>query len=276
MSDSITLDGITKTFVGADGGAVRALENLSFEVEGGSFVSLLGPSGCGKSTALRIIDGVIDADAGGRVLIGGRAIDGPGQDRARVFQTFALLPWKNLRENVELGLVFQRRPRADRRKIALHYLELLGLGEFATKYPLEVSGGMRQRVGLARALALDAPVLLADEPFASVDALTRETLQAELLRIWVATRKTLIFVTHSIDEAIFLSDRILVFSPRPGRIALDIAVELPRPRTNVQQHPRFGQLRKTIWDTFVSLGVIGTGQGKGSAVQPSEREVPAG
>jgi NitT/TauT family transport system ATP-binding protein len=258
-NDALLLENVAKTFISQDAIPVRALDNLTFGVADGAFVSLLGPSGCGKSTALRIIDGVIECDPGGKVSVHGSPITGPGHDRARVFQTFALLPWKNVIENVELGLVFQRVPREKRRKVAAYYLDLLGLADFSTKYPLEISGGMRQRVGLARALALDAPVLLADEPFASVDAQTRETLQEEILRIWAETRKTLVFVTHSIDEAIYLSVRILVFSPRPGRIALDVEVNLPRPRTNSQELPEFGHLRKVIWDTFVQMGVIEAG-----------------
>ncbi|HET7571660.1 MAG TPA: ABC transporter ATP-binding protein [Gaiellaceae bacterium] len=264
--EAVVLENVSKTFQSKDGSSVRALDALSLRIRDGEFISFLGPSGCGKSTALRIIDGVEHADPGGHVVVQGEPVAGPGFDRARVFQTFALLPWKTVRENVELGLLFQGVAADERRRRSLHYLELLGLGGFATKYPPELSGGMRQRVGLARALAMEASVLLADEPFASVDALTRENLQAEILRIWELTRRTLVFVTHSIEEAIVLSDRIVVFSPRPGRICLDLEVALPRPRTHAHELPEFAALRKQIWDTFVEMGVLTTSGGGAAAV----------
>lgn len=253
MSEAIRLIGLSKTYLTLDNTPVTALSEVNFGIERGQFVSLLGPSGCGKSTCLRIVDGVIDPDPGGQVLLHGKPVLGPGFDRARIFQSFALLPWKTVRENVELGLRWRGAPAVERRKVSDRYLEMIGLTAFAGKYPSELSGGMKQRVGIARALALDPDILLADEPFASVDALTREVLQDELLLIWSDTKKTVLFVTHSIEEAIYLSDRIIVFSGSPGRVVADIQVPLARPREHrMKESPEFGRLREEIWSKHLS------------------------
>jgi NitT/TauT family transport system ATP-binding protein len=249
---AIRVVNLAKTYTNREQ-TIEALGPVTFEVEEGSFVTLVGPSGCGKSTCLRIIDGVVPPNPGSVIEIGGKVIDGPGRDRARIFQTFTLLPWKTVQANVELGLKFLGMKKEESAPIALHYLRMMGLEGFASNHPHELSGGMQQRVGIARALALDPAILLADEPFASVDALTREVLQGELLRIWRETRKTVVFVTHSIDEAVFLSDRILVLSSRPATILDDIQVTFERPRgSDTRKLPEFAELRDRIWKTLTS------------------------
>jgi NitT/TauT family transport system ATP-binding protein len=210
---------------------------------------ILGPSGCGKTTLLRVLDGLIVPDDG-EVTIDGRRVTGPRTDVAMVFQHFGLFPWKRLRQNIAYGLELRGRPRADIARAAAHYTELVGLGGFEQAYPFQLSGGMQQRAGLARALAVNPSILLMDEPFGSLDAQTRETLQEELSRILGREPKTVIFVTHSIDEAIFLGDRIAVMSRRPGRIRETLAVDLPRPRqlNDVRADPNAIKLRAHIWD----------------------------
>lgn len=255
---SVRLEHVSKTYVTEEGVLVHAVIGVTFTVGEGEFVSLLGPSGCGKSTCLRIIDGVESFDPGSVVEVQGRPVIGPGPDRARIFQHFAILPWRTVLENVALGLKWQGVPRREREARARHFLDLMGLNDFAQRYPRELSGGMRQRVGIARALALDPALLLADEPFASVDALTREVLQDELLRIWSKTRKTVVFVTHSIDEALYLSDRILLFGPRPGRVVEELAVPFLRPRDHsVRKDPAFGELRDRIWQMLSDSRALG-------------------
>ena len=200
----------------ADAG-VTAFEGLDFEVAEHEVLCILGPSGCGKTTLLRVIDGLIVPDAG-EVAIDGRRVTGPHADVAMVFQQFGLFPWKRLHQNVAYGLELRGRTRAEVERAVAHYTQLVGLGGFEQAYPFQLSGGMQQRAGLARALAVNPSILLMDEPFGSLDAQTRETLQEELGRILEHEPKTVVFVTHSIDEAIFLGDRILVMSRRPGRI----------------------------------------------------------
>jgi NitT/TauT family transport system ATP-binding protein len=217
--------------------AVPVLAHVSFSVDPGSFVSVIGPSGCGKSTLLRIIDGL------------GRLVTEPGIDRAVVFQYFGLYPWRDVLGNVAFGLELQNVPRQARTARALDKIRLVGLEGFEHHYPHELSGGMRQRVGFARALALDPDIILMDEPFSAVDEQTRELLQHELLELWAKTRKTIIFVTHSIDEAVYMSDRIIVLSARPGRIIETIDVELPRPRDDrTRAMPEFGRIRTGAWE----------------------------
>jgi NitT/TauT family transport system ATP-binding protein len=249
VTAGVSLRRVSKTYFARDGAEVPALVNVDFEVAPGEFVSLLGPSGCGKTTCVRIVDGVEEPDPGGLVEVAGRRVAGPGYDRARVFQHFAVLPWKTVQENVELGLKWKGVDKAARARAAERLIARVGLDGFARRYPRELSGGMRQRVGIARALALDPQVLLADEPFGSVDAFTREILQEELLRVWSGTGTTILFVTHSIDEAIYLSDRVLVMSARPGRIVDTIDVPLPRPRVHeMRETPAFGAMRRRIWE----------------------------
>lgn len=206
-----------------------AIENVSIEVSESEFVALIGPSGCGKTTLLHIITG-LDKPTSGSVYLNGTPVEKPGPDRGIVFQEFTLLPWLTSCENVEFGLEILGFDKRARRQKALTYLEMVGLKGFENSRPHELSGGMKQRVAIARALATDPEVLLMDEPFGSVDAFTREGLQTELLRIWSETKKTILFVTHNIEEAIFLSDRIMVMTPRPGKISEVVDVHLPRPR----------------------------------------------
>jgi NitT/TauT family transport system ATP-binding protein len=232
---------------------VEAINGLNLEVRENEFLSVIGPSGCGKTTLLRIIGGLEPLD-GGEVRIDGQPIDGPGHDRAIVFQHFGLFPWKTVIENVMFPLIVRQVPEADRRARAEHYLELVGLASFAGAHPHQLSGGMQQRVGLARALATDADVLLMDEPFGAIDAQTREIMQEQLLRIWSAERKTVVFITHDLDEAVLLSDRTVVLSRGPGRVRSILEVDLPRPRWeyDVRGEERFAELRQQIWQMIRS------------------------
>lgn len=244
------------------------LDHVSLAVEPGEFVSLLGPSGCGKSTLLRIIDG-LTSPTSGRVIVNGIDSPAPAQDRGFVFQADSLLPWRTTEENVELGLEMRGVPRAARRSEVERLLVMVGLVEFRRRYPHELSGGMRQRANLARALAVDPPVLLMDEPFGSLDAQTREFMQAELLRIWEATRKTVLFVTHSIEEAIVLSDRVLLMSARPGRIRREFRIDLPRPRDPaVRRTPEVADLSRAIWEDLSKDALIAFEQQTSRATQP--------
>jgi NitT/TauT family transport system ATP-binding protein len=229
---------------------VRALGGFDIEVAEGEFLSILGPSGCGKSTFLNVVLGLTKPDSG-EVLMRGKPIGGPGGDRAMVFQEFGLLPWRTVQHNIELGLELKKVAAEKRRAIAERLVVLVGLAGFEQHYPHELSGGMKQRVGLARALATDPDVLLMDEPFAALDAQTRDLMQAELLRIWREARKTVLFVTHQIDEAIYLSDRVMVMSKRPGRAKKTFAIDLPRPREyEMRVTPQFNDLKLEIWNTL--------------------------
>ena len=224
----LLLKNLSKTYFDPYAGAhVTAVHDVSLEVQQGEFVSIVGPSGCGKTTILNMIAGFIPA-SGGEILLDGRAVDGPGPERGVVFQSFALFPWKTVLDNVAFGPKIRGLPRTEREKIAREYLALAGLAHAAGRYPNELSGGMQQRVGVVRALANHPDVLLMDEPFASVDAQTRMTLQEELTRIWQERRPTIIFITHDVGEAVFLANRVVVLSK--GRILKEIAVPLPRPR----------------------------------------------
>jgi NitT/TauT family transport system ATP-binding protein len=220
------LDKIYKTLEGAD---IEALKNVSFEIGEGEFVTVVGPSGCGKTTLLKILAGILRRTSGD-VRLRGRGVDGPSRDVGVVFQAPVLLPWRTVLQNVMLPIELQQRDRAVFERRARDYIKLVGLQGFEQKYPNELSGGMQQRVGICRALVHDPTFLLMDEPFGALDAMTRETMNVELLRIWHESRKTVLLVTHSIPEAVFLADRIIVMSPRPGRISEIIKVDLPRPR----------------------------------------------
>lgn len=251
-SRKLEIRAVTKSFRSAKGDLVPVLEELSFEVEELEFLALLGPSGCGKSTLLRVIDGLTPCDSG-QILMNGRDITGVGTGRegAMVFQSFDLYPWRTVLENVEFGLEVFRVPKAERKERAHRYIKLVGLEGFEDAYPHQLSGGMQQRVGTARALAIDPQILLMDEPFGALDVQTRDILQDELLRIWQRERKTVLFVTHSIEEAIYLADRIFVFSPRPARIERTIEVPFPRPRSDgIKATPEFLELRRDIWQTL--------------------------
>jgi NitT/TauT family transport system ATP-binding protein len=208
---------------------LTALQDINLAVERGEFISVVGPSGCGKTTFLRIVAG-LERSTSGEVLLDGRAVHRPGTDRGFVFQTDSLLPWRTVFANAIIGREVAGRVGPAERHRTMELLKLVGLEGFENYHPRQLSGGMRQRVNLARALAIDPEILLMDEPFSSLDAQTREIMQTELMRIWEEGRKTVLFVTHQIDEAVFLSDRVLVFARRPGRLLESVAIELPRPR----------------------------------------------
>jgi NitT/TauT family transport system ATP-binding protein len=211
-------------------------------------LAIIGPSGCGKSTFLRIIDGLVPPDSGS-VYLAGKQITGPGKGRGMVFQGFDLFPWRTTLKNVEFGLELLGVPKAERVDRSRHFIDLVGLGGFENAYPHQLSGGMQQRVGIARALAVDPEILLMDEPFGSLDVQTRDLLQDELARILERDKKTVLFVTHGIEEAIYLADRILVLSSRPAKIQMTIEVPFPRPRTDeVKAHPDFLAIRQRVWD----------------------------
>lgn len=229
MSD-LNIRNLTKIYFDLYAGQhVTAIEDVSLEVSQGEFVAIVGPSGCGKTTLLNIVAGFIPPTRG-EVLLNGRRVQGPGPDRGVVFQSFALFPWKTVLDNVGFGLKMRGVPKEERDRIAREFIALIGLNGFEHRYPHELSGGMQQRVGVARVLANHPEVMLMDEPFASVDAQTRMTLQEELTLIWEAKQPTILFVTHDVEEAVFLANRVVVLSPRPGQVRDIVAVELPRPR----------------------------------------------
>ncbi|MDR3364607.1 MAG: ABC transporter ATP-binding protein [Clostridiales Family XIII bacterium] len=232
---------------------LTALHDVSISVNEGEFVSVVGPSGCGKSTLLYILAGLY-RNTSGKAYIHGHEIAGPSLDRGIIMQAYALFPWRTVQKNVEFGLEVKGLKKKEREEVALEFIDLVGLRDFADRYPYELSGGMKQRIAIARALAYDPDVLLMDEPFAAVDEQTRTLLHEELLRIWEKTHKTIIFVTHSIDEAIFLSDRVVVMTSSPGMVKDEIRVELERPRTNeIKSTPLFGSYRNDIWRHLQSL-----------------------
>lgn len=225
-----------------------ALDDFSLDIEKHKFISIIGPSGCGKTTFLRVLAGLTGLSSG-EVFIDGKAITGPGPDRAVVFQEHVLMPWLSALRNVGFGLEVSGVPRAERRRKAEEFMRLVGLDGFESYYPHELSGGMRQRVGLARALVVDPEILLMDEPFGSLDAQTRESMQDELLNIWGLQRKTVVFSTHSIEEAIYMSDRVVIMTPRPGRAKEVINVNLSRPREYSHRvSSEFRDLRLHVWE----------------------------
>jgi len=226
----------------------QAIKQLDLTVNKGEFLAIVGPSGCGKSTFLDMIAGLAKPSSG-EIFIDGKLITGPALDRGIVLQGYALFPWRTVRKNVEFGLEVKKVPKNQRAEISQKYIDLVGLQNFEERYPHELSGGMKQRVAIARALAYDPEVLLMDEPFAAVDAQTRESLQEELLRIWEKTKKTIVFVTHGIDEAVFLADRVAVMSTNPGSIKEIIEINLPRPRNDaIRSSADFGWVRHKIWE----------------------------
>ncbi|MHB8470716.1 MAG: ABC transporter ATP-binding protein [Gaiellaceae bacterium] len=240
---SVECRGVEKWF-----GELNVLDGVNFSIQPGAFVSVLGPSGCGKTTLMRAIGGLTSIDDG-EILVNGTRVDGPPPGAAIVFQSFGLMPWKTMYDNIALGLKVRGLSRQEIAERVPRYVELVNLTGFERSYPYQVSGGMRQRAGLARALAVEPDILLMDEPFASVDALTREVLHDELLAIWESRRQTVVFITHSIDEAIVLSDEILVMSRSPATIVERIPVDIPRPRRErtVRTLAEFGELRERCW-----------------------------
>src|SRR2546421_1133370 len=243
----ISLRNVSKVFE-SRGGTVTALDGVTFDVHSGQLLVLVGPSGCGKSTLLDLLGG-LTAPTSGEVLVDGTPVTGPGLDRGIVFQQYALLPWRTAQDNVEFGLEAKRVPRRERAERARHFLNLVGLTGFADRYPHELSGGMKQRVAIARSLAFDPDVLLMDEPFAALDAQTRDGMQDELLRIWEQTGKTIVFITHGIDEAVYLGQRVAVMTSRPGRIKriIDIPLGSRTAIEDLRSDPTFARYRHEIW-----------------------------
>lgn len=252
----IEVRNVSKTFRARSGDDVLALSGIGLSIRARQFVSIVGPSGCGKSTLLRIIAGLV-APSEGTARIGGSVVDGPRRDIGMVFQDPVLLPWRTVRGNILMPaqVVGMAREPAERRCREL--LDLIHLGGFADKYPGELSGGMRQRVAIARALMHDPAILLMDEPFGALDAMSREYMNLELLRIWRASQKTVVLVTHSIDEAVFLADRVVVMSPRPGSVHEIVDVDVERPRTGrMRVDPRFLEIIGAIRGHFETLSVV--------------------
>jgi NitT/TauT family transport system ATP-binding protein len=231
-----------------DGREMPVLDVGSFAAREGEFITIIGPSGCGKSTFLHIMGGFIPAEAG-TIKVYGNAVNGPGPDRGMMFQEFALFPWKTVAGNVAWGLESQGFEKQRIDETVRRYLDIMGLAEFSNHYPAEISGGMKQRTALARVLAFDPKVLLMDEPFGALDSQTRETMQEEVTRLWDRTRKTIVFVTHDIEEAVFLGDRVIVLSARPGRIREEVKIDLPRPRgLEIKKSAQCHEYRNYIWD----------------------------
>jgi NitT/TauT family transport system ATP-binding protein len=248
----IVVDKVSKTY-GSSGTGTIALRDVSLTVEDQSFVSILGPSGCGKTTLLRMLNGLLQPDSGSVSVSG--APPQPGPDIGFVFQTFRLIPWESVRSNIEFALTSTGLSASEKRDRTEHYVDLVGLSKFADAFPSQLSGGMRQRVALARALVSEPEILLMDEPFASIDAQTRELMQIELMRIWNRSKPLVMFVTHSVDEAILLSDKIVLMGPRPGRIleVIDVTVPRPRWRDDVRALPEFIELRNYLWNRIRDL-----------------------
>jgi nitrate ABC transporter ATP-binding subunit len=242
QAELLTVRGVTKRFAVGDD-EIEALAPIDLSIPKGEFVCMIGASGCGKSTLLRIIAG-FEEPTTGEVSIDGKVITGPGSDRGMVFQDYALFPWMTVRQNISFGPRQRQLPRAEIDRTTDEFVRMVGLERFADRYPNQLSGGMKQRVAIARVLANDANILLMDEPFGALDALTREQLQNELLQIWKRTGVTTIFVTHSVEEAVLLADRVLVMSAGPGRIDSDFRIDLPRPRD--VSSPEFNALRRDI------------------------------
>jgi NitT/TauT family transport system ATP-binding protein len=247
---TLTASDVEKVYETAER-TVRAVEGVSFEVDHREFLAVVGPSGCGKTTLLRLFAGLEDPTAGS-VLVDGEPIGAPGPERAMVFQSFNLFEWRTVRENVAFGLEMRGVPEDERRDTAAEWIDTVGLEGFAGAYPAELSGGMRQRVGLARALAVDPAVLLMDEPFGALDAQTRALLQRELLAIWERQRQTVLFVTHDIEEALLLADRVVAMGTAPNDVAtvVDVPFERPRHERDLEATERFADLEREVWDVL--------------------------
>jgi len=248
-SPKISLVNVTKVYHSKDKGDVQALKDLSLDIRDGEFVVIVGASGCGKTTLLNLVAG-FDRVTSGQVLLDGQEVTGIEPECGMIFQQYALFPWKTVQENVEFGLKMKRWSRSRRRERAGRFIDMVGLTGFEKAYPHHLSGGMKQRVSIARSLATDPKVMLLDEPFAALDAMTRQVLQEQLVRIYEKHKKTIVFITHSIDEALLLSSRIMVMTARPGRIAQEIINDLPHPRNaDVQLSERYMELKRTIWNS---------------------------
>ncbi|MBA3518221.1 MAG: ABC transporter ATP-binding protein [Rhizobiales bacterium] len=256
----LRIEGVSRSFPGMRGGApTLALEPISLQVAENDFITILGPSGCGKSTLLRIVAG-LDRPSAGRVLLDRREIDRPGPDRGMVFQSYTLFPWLTVQENIGFGLREKGLARVERDQVIASYIEKVGLRGFARHYPKTLSGGMQQRTAIARALANDPAILLLDEPFGALDNQTRSLMQELLLGIWEAERKTVLFVTHDIEEAIFLANRVIVMTARPGRIKADVPIHLPHPRRyTVKTSPEFSALKAQLTEE-IRAEVLGAGE----------------
>ena len=242
----LSIQGVSRTFTSAKGAATQALLPVDFDVRENDFVTILGPSGCGKSTMLRIVAG-LDSPTSGRVLLDGRPVEGPGADRGMVFQSYTLFPWLTIEQNIRFGLRERGMPEAQQKERASYFIAKVGLRGFEQHFPKQLSGGMQQRTAIARALANDPKILLMDEPFGALDNQTRVLMQELLLGIWESERKTVLFVTHDIDEAIFMANRVAVFSARPGRIKTELAVDLPHPRHyTIKTSPEFMDLKARL------------------------------
>ena len=251
----IRVRGLSKEFSTFDNGSggVLALSDIDFEVRDNEFITVIGPSGCGKTTLLRIIAGLIPYDQGD-VTIDGRPVTGPGPERAVVFQNFALMPWADIMTNVSFGLEIRGTPKEQCRATAKELIKLVGLEGFERRLPKELSGGMQQRVGLARALAVNPQILLMDEPFGALDEQTRRLLQEELLSLWERERKTVVFITHSMDEAVMLGDRVMLMTPRPGRVKEMIDIPLNRPRSReVEKSSTFLEVKEYLWENLRAM-----------------------
>ena len=243
---ALEASGVKKVYL-KNGRPLEVLDVERFAVREGEFITVIGPSGCGKSTLLHIIGGFIKAQ--GSIRVYGQEVSGPGPDRGMMFQEFALFPWRSVAGNIAWGLEAQGFPKDRIEETVRKYVEMMGLGEFRNHYPAELSGGMKQRVALARVLAFDPKVLLMDEPFGALDAQTREAMQEELTRIWERTGKTIVFVTHDIEEAVYLGDRVVVLTARPGRIREEVEITLPRPRDlTIKKSIQCHEYRNYIWD----------------------------
>jgi len=253
--DILVADKVDKTYLDERTlSKVMALRGLSLSIQEGQFVCIVGPSGCGKTTFLHMVAGLSPVTSG-TITVDGRQVRRPGADRGMVFQDYALFPWKTVAENVEFGPKVRGVRAKERAELSRKLLQTVGLDDFRDRFPKDLSGGMKQRVGVARALANEPRLLLMDEPFASVDAMTRMELQEETTRLWATLKTTVIFVTHSVEEAVFLADRVLVFGGRPGRLTADLAVDIDRPRkwTEMETDAQFNALRKRVVDEVHSI-----------------------
>lgn len=246
MTPKIRFDRVEKVY-DVGGKPFQALQSFSLDVEDNEFLTLVGPSGCGKSTVLNIAAGLLEP-SGGAVTIDGQRVTGPGPVRGVIFQQYALFPWLTVRQNVEFGLRLKRLSRREQRDVAMHYIDMVGLSAFADALPKTLSGGMKQRCAIARAYAVDPKILLMDEPFGALDALTRVNLQSQLLEMWAKEKRTVIFITHDVDEAVFLANRVIVMAARPGRLHRVIPVDLGYPRTDdTRLSPEFTAIRNEVW-----------------------------